>query len=68
LQHPHGSSLLSVTPVPGDLTSSSGLLEYQAYTWYTGIHANKIFIYIKLKKKQGGRRVEAGESQITGES
>ena len=30
-QHPHGSSQLSVTPIPGDPMSSSGL-------WAQGMH------------------------------
>ena len=37
-QHLHGSSQLSVTPVPGDLTS------------YTDIHAGKTPVYIKISK------------------
>ena len=43
-QHPHGSSQLSVTPVPGDLTSSSGL-------WGTK-HAGKILRNVKIDRKK----------------
>jgi hypothetical protein len=40
-QHPHGSTELSVTPVPRDLTPSSGLCVYQEDLWYTGMHESK---------------------------
>lgn len=39
-RHPHGSSP-SVTRFPGDLMSSSDLLEHQAYTWCAGVDARK---------------------------
>lgn len=39
-QHP-GSSQLSVTPVPGDPVSFSGLLWHQIYIWFTDMHASK---------------------------
>lgn len=38
-QHQYGGSKLPVTPIPGDPTSSSGFLRYQAYMWWTYIHA-----------------------------
>jgi hypothetical protein len=46
-QDPHHGSQPSVTPVPGDPMSSSGLCGYQAYTEYTYIHADNAFIHIK---------------------
>jgi hypothetical protein len=33
-QHPYSGSQPSVTPVPGDLMSSSGLFGYQGHKWY----------------------------------
>ena len=40
----------SVTPVLQDL-KPSGFHKHEGHTWHTGIHADKIFIYINLKKK-----------------
>ena len=41
-KHPHGSSQLSRSSVPGDPTPSSGLWEYhQPFTFCKYIHANK---------------------------
>jgi hypothetical protein len=35
--------------VPGHLIPSSGLCRQQTHIWYTGIHAGKTSIHIKLK-------------------
>ena len=48
-QHPHGSSQVSVTPVPGDLIPSSGLHGHQAHTWCTYIHVDRTHICFILK-------------------
>lgn len=37
----------SVTPVPGDVTLSSGLHSPQTYMWYTDIKAGKVDICLK---------------------
>jgi hypothetical protein len=44
-QHPHGTSLSSGAPVPGDLMHSSET--YQTHTWYTYAYAGKTLIHIK---------------------
>lgn len=46
-QHPHGSPQPSITPVPGDLTPSSGVLGHQAHKWYTDTHVDKTHTCIK---------------------
>lgn len=45
-QHPHGSSLLSVTQVPVSLMSFSGFCENQTCTWYTDIPLSKKLTHI----------------------
>lgn len=45
-QHPHGGSKLSVTPVPGDLMSSSVLRGHQAH-----INAGKTLVHINYNNK-----------------
>lgn len=42
-----GGSQPPITPVLGDLMSSSGVQRHQACTWCTYIHASKILIYLK---------------------
>lgn len=49
-QHPHGSPQLSVTPVTGDLISSSGFLRHQARTWCIDIRADKASIHVTFLK------------------
>jgi hypothetical protein len=49
-QHLHGGSQLSVTPVSGDQTHSSDLLEHQACTWHIDIFVGKTPIHIKINK------------------
>lgn len=55
----------SVTPAPGDPTSSPSVLGHQAHTWYTDVCAEKIPIYIKKilflfpdKKRKRGKSLE----------
>jgi hypothetical protein len=45
----HGSSQTSVTPIPGDLWSSS-FLEYQSYTWDTYVHAGEMSMLLNFYK------------------
>ena len=47
-QHPRGSSLLSVIPVPGDPASFSDLPGHQACEWYIDIHIGKMYTKINL--------------------
>lgn len=66
-QHPHGSSAVSVTPVPGDLMPSSGLHRHQTCTQCTNIRAGKTAKYIKkncsllpylpLVRRRGNKRL-----------
>jgi len=51
-QHPHGSSQLSVTPVPEDLVPSPDL-SGAYHTCCTDIHEGKISIHIKQNAKKG---------------
>lgn len=44
---PHGGSYLPLTPVPGDLMSSSGLLGHQAHMWCMRIYVGKTPISVK---------------------
>jgi len=53
-QHPHGSSQSSASPVPGDLTPSSGLQsKHTVHTYKThsqNTHTHKIKTHKSLKK------------------
>ena len=55
--HPHGSSQLPATPVPGDLMLSSGFLGYQAHMECTHKHASKTHTqnkpFFKVEKQDG---------------
>jgi hypothetical protein len=48
--HIHDGSQPFITPVPRDLMLSSDLQGYQAYIWYTYIHAGKTFIHLNKSK------------------
>jgi hypothetical protein len=50
LQHPKGSSLLSRTPVPGDLMPFFDLQRQQAHVWCTDI-------YMEVKHPYAYRRI-----------
>jgi hypothetical protein len=53
-QHPYNGSQLLVTPVPGDLVSSSGICGHQAHKWCTGV---PIHLYTgNFIKREGGRK------------
>lgn len=56
-QHPRGSSQPSVSPVPGDLSASSGLHRHQACKLYTDTYTGKTSIQISniLKRSRGGK-------------
>lgn len=45
-QHPRGGGQLSMTPVPGDLSPSSGLHRLQAYLLCTNDHALSLGVHI----------------------
>lgn len=45
LQHPHGGSQTSVTPVLGD-PALTELHWHQAHVWFTDMHASKALIHI----------------------
>jgi hypothetical protein len=47
-QHPHGSSQLSVTPVPGGPVSSSSFCGHQACMWCKDMHGDKTPVYIRI--------------------
>lgn len=49
-QRTHGNSQLSVSPIPGDSTSSSGFQRHQACKQCPTIHAGKMPTHAKEKK------------------
>lgn len=51
-QNPYDVPQLSRTPVPGDLTPSSVLLQTQARKWYTDTHLSKTLVHIKQEQNQ----------------
>lgn len=51
-QNPHGSSQLSLTPVPRDLMPSSGLKGYQMHIQIKHLHINRLW----HKKSNGGSK------------
>lgn len=62
-QHADGSSQPSVTLVPGDLISFSGLLLHHVWKWRTDMDADKTSMHIRLRERKGWFRV-AGELEI----
>lgn len=48
----HKAAQTLITPIPGNLMPSSGLLEDSACRWFKNIHASQISIHTKRKKYQ----------------
>ena len=48
---PHGSSQLSMTPVPRALMPSFDLLGYEVCTWCTDIHVGKTLVHTHTHTK-----------------
>lgn len=47
VQFPVPVSALALTPVPGELASSSGLYGYLTYVTYTDVHAHIAFFFLR---------------------
>lgn len=56
-QHSHGSSQPSITPIPGNPMTCSGLYRHQTSKQYIDIHAGQTLTHIKFKRQKEKEKV-----------